>query len=1382
MPFIRRAINGVVAAPGTAAAALGGTTITTLATAAVLAAAPPQPRAGDPLADLTWGQSQRFIDGRQAYITPLTLAQGLGPAFNRHSCVDCHETPIGGWSSIKVTHFGLESPGGFDFLEHLGGPVLQADAIGDDCRELVPAVANHIRERVTPSVLAFGLVEAIPDAALLALADPNDANGDGISGRAHMVQPLESPTGPQRVGRFGWKAQIATVRSFSGDAARTEMGLTNAVVTEETAPNGDQSQLDACDTIPELEDRSIGGAATFVDRVTDFQRFLAPPPQSPRGGMTGETIFTQIGCAACHTPSFTTGTDPAIEPALRGRTIRPYSDFLLHDMGALADGIPDGQALPREMKTPPLWNLHTRPVLLHDGSVFQGDFATKVTAAVLAHAGEATTSRNAFQALPPASKAQVLAFLDSLGRNDFDADGDDLLSGSDLASAIGNSNDLDVSPDEPWAVADLDQDRRIEADEIAQLQQLLGVPADCNQDGVADWSQIASGTVTDANQNGEPDECDQSSCIGRAVRRQGTGGTIPDNNPSNPLIRTVTFPTLAGNPTVRELRVVLDITHTWLSDLTITLQRGTDTPITLHSGCGGTNDVIGVYRFVDTAWEGAPGSLVRVCDGQLIDQGGSNPDTRFRYATGTYRPAQGAASTGFQAVRGLPLAGTWTLRITDSRLQDVGTLNAWAIEVRYTDPAPTDCDGALGPDCEQIAQNPSRDCDQDGVLDACQPMAEDCDGDGRRDRCQVHDGTAQDCDGNGVLDQCDLAAGTVQDCNNNGTPDACDRADGEPDQDNDGLLDACERAWGDLNLDGLVDGADLGALLSVWGNGGLGDLDGDGTAGGSDLGIILAHWGEAPLPPPTLASVAPPSGPAAGGTEITLTGTNLLGAISVTVGGIAASGVQVVNSTTVTAFTPAGTPGLKSVGVTTASGMATLAGGFNHLPAPPTLASVEPSAGPVTGGTQITLTGTNLFGPIIVTVGGVAASGVQVVNSTTATALTPAGTVGPKVVGLTTAGGTATLASGFNYLPAPPTLVSVQPSFGPTAGGTQITLTGTNFLTASSVTVGGLAASNVQVVNSSTVTAITPAGTAGLKSVSVTSAGGTAALSNAFNYVTVVVPPWATLLEALPDPAVVTNSTLRAAINSTGLAWRVRDTATQIEMLLIPPGTFQMGCSPSQSYICEDCESPVHTVNLTNAYYIGRYEVTQAQWQARMGSNPSFFKNPSVQVPAAQVPSRPVEYVSWNDVQGFLTQTGMRLPTEAEWEFAYRAGTTTAFSGFASQPNGTNSDSLLGNIAWYSANSNNQTRPVGGKLPNGFGLHDMAGNVFEWVSDWFGYFYYSNSPTTNPLGPITGDDEKRVLRGGDCVCDSFFCRASGRSRLAPVYYSYLIGFRVVRNP
>ena len=118
--------------------------------------------------------------------------------------------------------------------------------------------------------------------------------------------------------------------------------------------------------------------------------------------------------------------------------------------------------------------------------------------------------------------------------------------------------------------------------------------------------------------------------------------------------------------------------------------------------------------------------------------------------------------------------------------------------------------------------------------------------------------------------------------------------------------------------------------------------------------------------------------------------------------------------------------------------------------------------------------------------------------------------------------------------------------------------------------------------------------------------------------------------------------------------------------------------------------------------------------------------------------NRPVEAVSWNTIQGFLSATGMRLPTEAEWEYAYRAGTTTAFHGWAGQPAGTNDDSLVGNIAWYSSNSGGQTRPVGGKAANGFGLHDMAGNVWEWVSDWYGSSYYASSPLEDPQGPTSG--------------------------------------------
>jgi formylglycine-generating enzyme required for sulfatase activity len=307
-----------------------------------------------------------------------------------------------------------------------------------------------------------------------------------------------------------------------------------------------------------------------------------------------------------------------------------------------------------------------------------------------------------------------------------------------------------------------------------------------------------------------------------------------------------------------------------------------------------------------------------------------------------------------------------------------------------------------------------------------------------------------------------------------------------------------------------------------------------------------------------------------------------------------------------------------------------------------------------------------------------------------------------------------------------------------------------------------------------------PAGTVGATvQVTVTTASGAAGLPNGYLYVPIVVPSWATLIEALPDPAVVTDANLRAAIAATGWAWRVRDNASQIEMLLVPPGTFNMGCSASNAYGCYSDENPVHQVTLTNAFYIGRYEVTQAQWTARMGSNPSWFQSASAEVPAAEVPNRPVEQVSWNTIQGFLSATGLRLPTEAEWEYACRAGTSTAFHSMPGLPNGTNDDTQVGNIAWFKSNSVNQTRPVGGKAANALGLHDMSGNVWEWVNDWFGL--YASSPSTNPPGPATGAG--RVLRLGSFNDDgSDFLRSSMRGSGLPVFAYSLVGFRVARNP
>ena len=231
-------------------------------------------------------------------------------------------------------------------------------------------------------------------------------------------------------------------------------------------------------------------------------------------------------------------------------------------------------------------------------------------------------------------------------------------------------------------------------------------------------------------------------------------------------------------------------------------------------------------------------------------------------------------------------------------------------------------------------------------------------------------------------------------------------------------------------------------------------------------------------------------------------------------------------------------------------------------------------------------------------------------------------------------------------------------------------------------------------------------------------------------------------------------------------------------MLLVPPGSFMMGCSGSDAFNCSSSESPTHQVTLTNAFYLSRTEVTQAQWTAKMGSNPSFFQSASSAVPANQVPNRPVEQVSWNDIQPFCSSNGFRLPTEAEWEYAYRAGTTTAFHGWAANPGGTNDDNQLGTIAWFSGNSGSQTRPVAGKAANGFGLYDMAGNVLEWCQDRYGS--YASVAQTNPTGP--GSGSYRVLRGGSWFNLSLFPRASYRDYTLPDIRIYDLGFRVARTP
>jgi formylglycine-generating enzyme required for sulfatase activity len=191
-------------------------------------------------------------------------------------------------------------------------------------------------------------------------------------------------------------------------------------------------------------------------------------------------------------------------------------------------------------------------------------------------------------------------------------------------------------------------------------------------------------------------------------------------------------------------------------------------------------------------------------------------------------------------------------------------------------------------------------------------------------------------------------------------------------------------------------------------------------------------------------------------------------------------------------------------------------------------------------------------------------------------------------------------------------------------------------------------------------------------------------------------------------------------------------------------------------------------VTLTNAFYIGKTEVTQAQWTAKMGSNPSYCVPPNV---TSSDTTKPVEQVSWNMIASgstsFMSLTGLRLPTEAEWEYACRAGTTTARYG------------VLNDIAWNLGNAGSTTHAVATKLPNALGLYDTLGNVFEWSQDW--YEPFSSGSVTNPTGPATGS--QHLLHGGSWAHNSDYCRASLRAyAFTPDFANYLTGFRAARNP
>jgi len=438
---------------------------------------------------------------------------------------------------------------------------------------------------------------------------------------------------------------------------------------------------------------------------------------------------------------------------------------------------------------------------------------------------------------------------------------------------------------------------------------------------------------------------------------------------------------------------------------------------------------------------------------------------------------------------------------------------------------------------------------------------------------------------------------------------------------------------------------------------------------------------------------------------------------------------------------------------------------------PATITSVTPLQGGTQGGTVISISGTGLSTASSVRVGGVACTNLNVLTPTLVQATTPAGAVGQASISVTTAAGTTLASTPFSYVQQQVT--SIVPNTGPYAGGTPITITGQYLAGTTAVTIGGVPCTNVVSVSATQVTAVTPAGSVGAVDVVVNGPKGAVTATGGFTYFNCMVPSWATLIEALPDPAVVTDPSLLAAISATGLAWRVRDAGTGIEMLLVPPGTFHMGCNMgSTGFPCRPYELSVHEVTLTNPFYLGRYEVTQAQWVAKMETNPSRFKE------APDSPYRPVESVGvkgtdTENVLQYLTRTGFRLPTEAEWEFACRAGTSFPYY------NGSTDDVLINDLAWTSGNSVGQTHAVGGKLPNGFGFYDMLGNVGEFVADYWGDSYTANAQI-NPVGPSSHPIQWRVLRGGDWAASAAYSRSSSRVPGDIPYQDR--GFRVAHSP
>jgi len=364
---------------------------------------------GGPLTGITPTEFSEFRLGLDDFTEVETAEEGLGPAYNGTSCAVCHNVPtIGGGGVILELRAGYrDSAGAHTGLNPAGDTLIHLlSTPAHACQVQMPDDVTVIARRAPIPLFGAGLVEAIPDETLLALEDPVDRDRDGVSGRAAIVVDIAS--GQRRVGRFGWKAQHATLLAFGADAYRNEMGITNDLFPQESAFGISVAQMRSCDPFPDPEDkRDPHTGRRGIDNFESFMRFLAPVSRSHVDDTTlaGERLFAAIGCAACHVRRLTTG--PSAHPAFNRRSIDLFSDLLLHDVGT-GDDIQQAAAEPGEIRTPALWGLRFRRPFLHDGS------AVTIADAVERHAGEADLARRGFQRLTPDDRMRLLAFLRSL--------------------------------------------------------------------------------------------------------------------------------------------------------------------------------------------------------------------------------------------------------------------------------------------------------------------------------------------------------------------------------------------------------------------------------------------------------------------------------------------------------------------------------------------------------------------------------------------------------------------------------------------------------------------------------------------------------------------------------------------------------------------------------------------------------------------------------------------------------------------------------------------------------------------------------------------------------------------------------------------------------